>query len=286
MKPIRKLILCFVLALSLLSMTPTPVRAWGAQGHRIVALVASKHLTTKARQGVARLLGGNDSDPETVASLLADVANFADAIRNSRQDTKQFHFVDIPVSANPNAPNSYNPARDCPATPEGDCVIAAIERFRLEVADTSKTMGERGFALKMIVHLVGDMHQPLHCADRNNDRGGNNVKITWFGRSGKGFNLHAVWDKLIIEEAGLDDAEFAEALEAELTPQTVAQFQQGTVIQWAEQSHKVAQNKAYGLLPNNRRLGQNYYNRTFAVVDEQLTKGGVRLAKVLNELFP
>jgi hypothetical protein len=262
-----------------MSLMPIRVSAWGAAGHRIVAMIAENHLTPRARQRVAELLGDDVS--------LASVANFADEIRNSRPDTRQFHFVDIPLRE-----TTYDPTRDCRMTDEGDCVIAAIERFRQEMTDASQSVGRRRFALKFLVHLVGDMHQPLHCAD-NDDRGGNDVIITWFGRSGKGMNLHAVWDRLIIEEAGLGDAEFAEELEEGLTPARILSLQSGTVIQWAEEAHRLANGRAYRTVPGNRimtksrtfRLGQAYYNRNFAVVDEQLLKGGLRLARILNEAF-
>ena len=259
---------CFALGLSLISLLPLSANAWGVSGHRIVAMIAENHLTERARQRVTELLG------EDVT--LASIATFADEIRNSRPDTKQFHFVDIPLAA-----NNYDPARDCRETEEGDCVIAAIERFRQELSSSSESAGRRRFALKFLVHLIGDMHQPLHCAD-DNDRGGNDVKVTWFGRSGKGINLHSVWDRLIIEEAGLGDVEFAEALEEGLTAQSIQTRQRGTVTEWALEAHRAARDHAYRL-PRNRRLGQAYYDRTFAVVDEQLLRGGLRLAKILND---
>jgi hypothetical protein len=173
-------------------------------------------------------------------------------------------------------------------------VIAAIERFRQELANTSLSKGRRRFALKFLVHLVGDMHQPLHCADNDNDRGGNDVNVVWFGRSGKGFNLHSVWDKLIIQQAELTDDEFAEALVDGLTSARIQTIQAGTVIQWAEESHRVARERAYRFVPGTRimhksrteTLGQAYYNRNFATVDDQLLKGGLRLAKILNDTLP
>jgi nuclease S1 len=277
----KKHLICFILAVSLVSIFPARANAWGAAGHRIVAIIAEDNLNTHTRERIADLLG------EEVT--LASVANFADEIRFSRPDTKQFHFVDIPLTA-----NSYDPARDCRASEEGDCVIAAIERFRQELANTSLSKARRRFALKFLVHLVGDMHQPLHCADNDNDRGGNDVKVVWFGRSGKGFNLHAVWDKLIIQQAELTDDEFAEALVDGLTSARIQTIQSSTVIQWAEEAHRVARERAYRFVPGTRimnksateTLGQAYYNRNFATVDDQLLKGGLRLAKILNDTLP
>jgi hypothetical protein len=270
---------CFLLALLLMSLMPARASAWGGSGHRIVAMIAENHLSPRARQRVAELLGDDVS--------LASVANFADEIRNARPDTRQFHYVDIPLMQ-----DAYVPTRDCKPGNEGDCVIAAIERFRQGMADTGQTVARRRFALMFLVHLVGDMHQPLHCADRD-DRGGNSIKIIWFGRSGKGFNLHSTWDRLIIDEAGLGDAEFAEALEEGLTQARIQELQSGTVIQWAEDAHQLARARVYRTVTGNKlmtktktyRLGQAYYNRNFAVVDDQLLRAGLRLARILNEAF-
>lgn len=277
----KKQFTCFILVVSLIGILPVRAHAWGAAGHRIVATIAEDNLKPRTRERIADLLG------EDVT--LASVANFADEIRFSRPDTKLFHFVDIPLDA-----NSYDPARDCRPTDEGDCVIAAIARFRQELSNSSLSNGRRRFALKFLVHLIGDMHQPLHCADNDHDRGGNDVKVTWFGRSGRGVNLHATWDRLIIERAELTDDEFVEALEDGLTDAQILAMQAGTVIQWAEEAHLVARNRTYKTVPGNRTmhksrtepLGQPYYNRNFAVVDEQLLRGGLRLARVLNEALP
>jgi hypothetical protein len=241
--------------------------AWGNDGHRIVAIIAEKHLTDAARTEARRLLGNNS---------LESVATFADDVRNSRPQTKNFHFVDIPLNV-----ATFDPARHCQNSPNGDCVIAAIERFRATLADTTKSDADRAEALKFIVHLVGDMHQPLHCAERDNDRGGNAVKVTFLGKKS---NLHAVWDSGIIREADLSDVEFADELEAAIKANEIDSIQRGTPITWANEAHKLAQTNAYKRVPKSGAiLRVAYYNRNFAVVDSQLTKAGLRLAKVLND---
>lgn len=262
---------CLALAVFLIALMPARALAWGGDGHRIVAIVAEGHLTPKARQSIDALLG---------EQTLAEVANYADLVRNRRPETSNFHFVDIPITR-----NSLDRAKDCKNDPEkGDCVIAAIERFAKQANDPTLKVGQRRFALKFIVHLIGDMHQPLHSAD-NDDRGGNSVKVSWFGRKGKGINLHSVWDRLIIEQAGLDEAEFAEALEELFTGQQVKDFQKGTLTDWANEAHRLAQQFAYGKLPADRALGQEYYDETFEVVDAQLYRAGVRLAHTLNTIY-
>ena len=239
----------------------------GNDGHKIVAIIAEKHLTDSARSEARRLLGN---------SSLESIATFADDVRNSRPETKQFHFVDIPLTE-----TTYDPARDCQASTNGDCVIAAIERFRTTLADRTRSDADRAEALKFIVHLVGDMHQPLHCADRNNDRGGNAVKLTFLRKKS---NLHAVWDSGIIREADLSNVEFADELEAAIVAREIDGIQRGTPITWANEAHKLARTNAYKLVPKSGAiLGVAYYNHNFAVVDSQLTKAGLRLAKVLND---
>ena len=123
-------------------------------------MIAERHLRQQARQRIAAILGPNVS--------LASVANYADAVRNRREDTKNYHFVDIPIK--PNTPK-YEPARDCKLdSKKGDCIIAALDRYRKVVVNPDEPLAARRFALKFIGHLVGDMHQPLLCAD-NNDSG-------------------------------------------------------------------------------------------------------------------
>lgn len=241
--------------------------AWGPEGHRIVALIATEHLTPAAQSGVEHLLG-NDS--------LDSVANFADVYRTSHQETANWHFVDIPEML-----GSYKAARDCREDPEkGDCIIAAIQRFSEQVVDSNVSAEDRTFALKFLVHLIGDLHQPLHCSD-NNDRGGNDVKVKWFNQNS---NLHSVWDGAIIRRSQVAEKKYAELIDQGLTPKIIAQIQTGGVLDWALESHRLARTNAYNI-PANHRLNQGYYNTNVLIVNQQLEKAGLRLAGLLNALF-
>ena len=245
----------------------TTVDAWGPSGHRIVAMIAAEHLTPAAAAKVNTLLQG---------ASLEDVANFADVVRDDRPETKNWHFVDIPKNK-----TAYDPARDCASTPEGDCVIAALDRLAAILGNPAETTAKRAEALKFIVHFVGDLHQPMHSAD-NNDRGGNAVKVKFFGRRS---NLHAVWDSGIIAHADLTEDEFATDLLNGIVTNQVPAIQSGTVVDWAVQAHKLAVTKSYANLPASgtvKQLGQVYYDRTFETVDLQLTRAGLRLAKIIN----
>jgi len=164
--------------------------AWGGEGHKIIAAIADKRLTPGARMQVIALLEGTP---------LPDVASWADDVRKERPETSRWHYVDIPYEA-----TSYDAARDCQLTDHGDCVIAEIVRAEKMLGDTSQSEADRAEALKFLIHFLGDMHQPLHCAERKDpvtgkgDRGGNDVHLSFFGTP---TNLHAVWDSGLIERA-------------------------------------------------------------------------------------
>jgi hypothetical protein len=242
-------------------------RAWGQSGHSIIAEIAQRRLEPSALRKVKELLGGEVS--------LASVASWADGVRLIRPNTYNWHFVDIPYDA-----TSYDPARDCKGTTKGDCVIAAIERFRKELGDPSRPSAERTEALMFLVHFMGDIHQPLHCAERNHDQGGNAVRVSFFGRP---MNLHAVWDYGIIDRRTYDWGEYVRHLERDWFPDhDIAAFGNGDPAEWAWATHQLAVNVAYAL-PDDLNLTDEYYAKSLPAVDQQLALAGVRLAKLLND---
>jgi hypothetical protein len=257
-----RIILAFVFA-SLLA--ATPAFGWGEEGHRIVADIAEKYLNPKAAAAAKVMLPGWS---------LADVANYADHYRTEHTNTAPWHFVDIPLAA-----TSYNPQRDC--TAHHGCVIEQIEVFKKQLADTNTPAADRVFALKFLIHLVGDLHQPLHCED-NEDHGGNFVKVSLFGdKTDARANLHSAWDSGLIKHTGLTDQQYAAALTANLQSTAITTLQAGTTIGWAMQSHEFAR-LAYQI-HGDHDLGEAYFKRMKPALDTSLLRGGVRLARVLNE---
>jgi hypothetical protein len=242
--------------------------AWGPRGHAITATVAERHLTPAAAAQVDDLLDGQS---------LADVASFADDVRNGRPESAPWHFVDIPISV-----DTYSAARDCPAQASEvghACVIAALDHFRAVLADTTKPRDKRAEALKFIVHFVADLHQPLHSAN-NNDRGGNQVQVRFLGAS---TNLHKVWDSALINRAKIpDNNDYADHLEEFFEEGEVQQISAGTPVDWANEAHRLAITNAYRI-PPSKTLGTAYVRRNLPVVDDQLMRGGLRLARLLNE---
>lgn len=257
----------------LLLFFPSALYAWGEAGHRIVADVADRHLDDRTREGIRELIG--EVSP-------ASVSDWADRIRGERPETARWHFVNIPYKA-----PRYDPKRDCADPKNGDCVVAAIGRFRRTVSNRSRPLSERAEALKFLVHLVADLHQPLHAADRK-DHGGNDLPVTFFGEkfhsNDKPWTLHAVWDGGLIDRTGLSERAYVDHLQFWLNNQSLFVLQSGTVVDWAMESHRAAVAVAYRI-PKNRKLSKEYFEKSLPEMDVLLAKAGVRLARILNEAF-
>jgi hypothetical protein len=256
-----------LLAIVLTLMPLHEALSFGASGHAIIAEIAQRRVEPGVLRKMKELLGGEVS--------LASIASWADHVALLRPNTVNWHFVNIPLDA-----TSYDPERDCSMTPKGDCVIRAIERVRATLADSTKPREERREALMFLVHLVGDVHQPLHCTDRN-DAGGNRLTVLFFNAVS---SLHMVWDVGLIEKRTFDFGEYVTALETDWLPgKDVAALQKGDPVVWALESHDAAMKVAYGQLPSDYILGETYYQASRPVLDRQLAVAGLRLARLLNE---
>lgn len=242
--------------------------SWGASGHSIIAEIAQRRLHPQALAQIKSLLGGNVS--------LASIASWADDVVHERPDTVRWHFVNIPYWA-----TNYNSNRDCAPATGGDCVINAIARSRAVLTNCSAARERRLEALKYLVHFVGDVHQPLHTIDRD-DEGGNKVAVTFFDTP---MSLHGVWDFGLIEKYTYDWGQYVTSLENNwLQGKDIRALEGGNSVDWALQAHAAAVNVAY-VLPEDLRLGEDYYERALPIVDQQLALAGIRLARVLNETF-
>ncbi len=244
-----------------------PGLAWGPEGHRVVAVIAQMNLTRRARKQVNALLGPYNS--------LGAISSWADDTRVDFPETGPWHYIDIPLDA-----NSIDLATECRL---GNCVTAQIEKFDKVLKNPHASEADRRVALKFLVHFVGDLHQPLHCEDHH-DKGGNMVEVTFMGRPS---NLHKVWDSGILYQIKPYGNELAEALDHRVTPAERKQWEKGSVEDWALESHRLARQVAYGLLPPgpNPELGQAYVDAAIPVVETQLEKAGIRLAYLLNQAF-
>lgn len=261
--------IALLLLMSLIAVPAAPAGAtsapdalrWGRLGHRVIARVAAAQLNDAAKQQVRYLLG-----QETLASI----ASWGDEIRNERPETGNWHYIDIPITD-----SLYRPERYCP----DGCVIEAVKTQLAILANRSNSRSARAEALKWVVHLVEDLHQPLHVGERG-DKGGNDVKITW---EGKPSNLHRLWDSQMLESAGLDENAWVTRFEREIAQRgDLLQIRMGTPESWAMESHAVSRDVVYPFLPQSLEVDRHYYDQVHIVLEDRLFRASVRLASVLN----
>lgn len=268
------MILCRVLLLLLSSICLcSSAQAWGGRGHRITAFVAEALLNDAARAQVRGLLDGESLD---------NAATFMDeqreTLRQRWPESPRWHYDNRPVcTAN---------VRYCA---DGHCATRQIERFRKVLRDRKATKEERALALRLLVHMLGDIHQPLHMAD-NADRGGNDVEVRL---AGKTYRLHEVFDTVLVKQLAPDLSArryAARLLNRYRTP--IAQWQRGTLDDWVRDTHTLAVQDTYRGLPDFAcrtsdahviELSAAYLERAHAYLPEQLAKAGARIATVLNQ---
>jgi hypothetical protein len=261
--------------------------AWGPQGHRTVGAIADRLLTPQARAAVARLLAddldkfGNPSGRTTLEA----VSVWADELTGTPAARPPWHYDNTPVcGAEPKE-------RYCP---DGQCVSGQLPRLIGVLADPHAPPRERNEALKWVVHLVGDIHQPLHAAS-NGDRGGNLVHVALVGvRTHGRANLHRVWDTDLVQLAlhtrgRQQPPPDIDALAGEAR-RLVSEAGQGSPGEWALQSNNLARNVAYhypGFACNTVPeeivvLDASYQQEAQGIVRERLLLAGGRLANLLN----
>lgn len=232
---------------------------WGATGHRATGYIAEKHLSKKAKKAIERILAGQS---------LAMASTWMDEIRSdsSYNYASDWHWVTIPDGM------TYD---QVDKNPNGD-IIMTLERIISELKSRKYSGREEAERIKMLIHLIGDIHQPLHVG--RPDRGGNDIKIVWFRTD---TNLHRVWDSDMIDDTKLSYTELAESL-AKPTATQIQTWQSASVRDWANESISYRpQVYDYG----NGRLGYQYSYKYFSIVRERLLQSGIRLAGVLNEIY-
>lgn len=268
--------LAAALALGGLCLVPQAA-AWGPDGHSIVAEIAQRRLDAHARAQVQALLGRGHS--------LASEASWADDVRTTRPETTNWHFVDIPISS-----EAYDPARDCAASPKGDCVVAELGRLQQALRCGNATAKRE--ALRFAVHFVGDIHQPLHTV--GDARGGNGIAVTiavhglrcpTCAPKSAPDNLHAAWDGTLISATVWDWGAYAARLETGwLASDEAKHVPTGTPVDWANETHAVAR-EVWQWLPADHTIGDDYYAKALPVIDRQLGRAGLRLARFLDHAF-
>jgi hypothetical protein len=286
-----------VLGLAVLAATPQRASAWGDDGHKTVALIAQHYLTPAAKKKIDAMLAA-DTDNLTQHDI-ATAATWADKYRdsNNRRDhytqTQQWHFVDMEIESGDIATACFGrlplPAGTLASNgaPQA-CVVDKAKQFADELGSPGTDPQERLFALKFLLHFVGDMHQPLHSSD-NHDRGGNSVKVSADGIKHQSRDeLHGYWDTQFVDAiAGKSPPVLAKQLIAQIAPDQATLWAAGSFDEWAMEAFMISKNDVYGDPPLSaakpQHLDAAYVARAEKDVAQQLSKAGVRLASVLNK---
>jgi len=278
------------LAACALRAAANPVHAWGELGHRVTALIAYRHLTPAAKIKVDAMLA-DDADTLTAPDF-ASRATWADKYRNSHRETAAWHYVNLEIDH----PDLDSACHGFPAPGAGgvasagrarDCIVNKITEFEGELRSSSTAPAERLTALKFLMHLVGDLHQPLHASDHD-DRGGNCIRLSP-SPDGHDTNLHAYWDTGVVEALGGTADAIADRLDRRITPGELSVWAHGDAKTWATESFELSRKDAYALPSrptcNDRgavALTPAYMSTAVQDSELQLEKAGVRLAVLLN----
>lgn len=236
--------------------------AWGQTGHRAVGHIAEQYLSKKAKKKLTAVLNNKS---------LAYTSTWMDEIRadNTYSHTYDWHWVTIPDE------QTYDVAEK---NSNGD-IIEAIERIMKALEEGNLSAKDEMEHVMMLIHLVGDIHQPLHVGT-GEDRGGNDVKVEWFWDNS---NLHRVWDSEMIDSKQLSSLELSQSVSYLLTKDNVAQWQNDGVRAWAMESVAL-RDQAYDL-PEDNKIGYRYMYDHWSTVEQRIAQAGVRLAAVLNKIY-
>ncbi|MEO9872420.1 S1/P1 nuclease [Ekhidna sp.] len=235
---------------------------WGATGHRIVGLIAERHLTKKAKKNIAFVLGNE---------TLAEVSNYMDFIKSDAtyKHMSPWHYATIQDG------KSYEES----GTPDEGDIIVTIQRLMAELESKTFTDEDEAFALKCLIHLIGDIHQPLHVGN-GEDRGGNDIKLEYFWQNS---NLHRVWDSEMIDGQKYSYTEYADWIDHPSSNQ-LSLWSSLEVLDWANES-KSYRNQCYLNIPEDNKLSYRYNYEKIELLNQRLLQAGIRLANVLNEIY-
>ena len=257
----------------------------------MVGEIAARYTAPKANAEILELLKNDrlaDGQPSGRRTL-GEVANWADEIKDFEWGKRRasWHYDDVPLCA------AAEYSKYCRG---GRCASAQLAR-QIEILGNERSRpGQRNEALKWVVHLVGDLHQPLHAANRG-DRGGNRVQVSFFGERDNPpygtLNLHAVWDVSMVRRLIADRGGERAVVSAPITEGNRNAWEKGSISDWTAESHRIARDAVYPLLPVaascSRKIvevvaiDQAYYARAAPLIEVQIRRAGVRLARVLNE---
>ncbi|HEV8284463.1 MAG TPA: S1/P1 nuclease [Chitinophagaceae bacterium] len=240
---------------------------WGALGHRIVGEIATSYLTPKAKIEIQKILG---------TESIAMASNWADFIKSdSAYDSLyNWHFINLEPGMTSTQLKAYlqkDTATDL--FTKTNFVIKELKNKQL-------SKEKKRMYLKLLIHFVGDIHQPLHVGHKE-DLGGNRVKVLWFNNP---TNLHAVWDESLINFQQLSYTEYTNAINHSTQKQRLS-WQKQPISEWISESYQISEQLYDEIKQPDQKLSYRYNFDHIQTLNERLLKAGVRLAGLLNELF-
>ncbi|MBC8034187.1 MAG: S1/P1 nuclease [Chitinophagaceae bacterium] len=246
---------------------PVNAMAWGILGHRIVGEIASLYLSPQAKKEIAAILGN-----ETIAMS----SNWADFIKSdtSFRYLDPWHYINLKPGLTRQQVKDYL---------RNDTGVDAYTRVNFLVKELKRKDLDRGkqlFYLRLLIHITGDLSQPMHTA-RPEDRGGNDIEVLWFNTPS---NLHRVWDSQLIDYQQLSYTEYVKAINYPSKAQ-LNTWKQQPVSEWIIDSYQITEKLYAEIKQPAQKLGYEYNFHHVNTLNEQLLKGGVRLAGLLNRIF-
>ena len=251
-----------LLILSLITLS-LPTFAWGPKGHDVVAYVAECHLSKRAAAQLDELLSGYSP---------VYWANWLDNASNTPQYryTKTWHYMNI---------DEGKDIETMEREPKGD-LLTALEGIIAGLKSHKLSRENESLYVKMLIHLIGDLHCPMH-AGRKTDLGGNRIKVRYFGKESK---LHSVWDSSIVESAHRwGYSEWQQQCDR-LSKEEAERVCQGSITDWFRETVEICRD-VYASSPEGSNLSYDYVAKYSPVVEQQLVRGGHRLAAILNEIY-
>ena len=240
--------------------------SWGVTGHRTIGKIAEKHLTPQAQAAVGALLGSES---------LADVSTYADQVRSREpyKYTAPWHYINMPSGLNAEGFTKEVVQQ------QKDNVYRALLQCKNDLTDTTKSREQKIFALKFIVHLVGDLHQPMHVS-RSEDQGGNKIRVTFLGKPG---NLHGLWDSGLPEHEGLSYEQLASKVD-QASRRQIRRWQQDDPLTWLYESYQISE-QLYADAAKSPDFDEAYYQAHIPVFEQRMEMAGIRLAGMLNAIY-
>lgn len=256
-----------ILASVVLALNSTSAAAWGQNGHRIIGAIAQDKINGKTAAEIELILGVEN---------LAEASTWADEERSNpaafwQNEAGPYHYVTVPRG------KTYS---EIGPPVEGDA-LSALRKFSETVRNPTATRDEKAIALRFIIHIAGDVHQPLHAGNAT-DRGGNDVKVRWFGDA---TNLHSVWDTQMIAGQNLSYTEYAERLDRKIAPAEIVAWWQPDPLVWIAESTAIRDTIYPESSATTPSLSYSYQYQHLATAEKRLQQAGVRLAAYLDGLL-